>query len=320
MDFSPTNPALEFLSSQNSLMMELFGDKKNETSEIPPESSEPVTELSSNIDYGPYAASTQWQPTSKLHASTFPTPFAPSPNLAHYATQLTSHTLFYGVQAPDISFEAMRNLILPPQLATTYQEPSCSCPQIQDYPDQFFYPTQFSTAVDHYQPLSYQDTMPSSIPSPMTTLLHFHPRDHYDNGLPLDPPPFSPMPPANFAQYPGTHENTTSRFISPTPSNGTTNSSATQSSSTSTSRTPRRIRGRPHHIPRISRTELSLARGVFCDFVFECQWGSCRTAYLLEGTTNVEEAAFQNRVFKHLSEHAQTMPMGRLSSQDVAED
>ncbi|KAH0580243.1 hypothetical protein H2248_001761 [Termitomyces sp. 'cryptogamus'] len=318
----PTNPALsilEFAKSQ-SLMDELFGDDINEPLEIVPSSSEPLTGCNSIIEtcgiQDPYAALTaQWQQAFALPASTSTAQWQqtlalpasascdPPPTLPHYAPGFASPIQFYGVQTPNIPLYGMMNLALAPQAVTTYQDPSYSYQA--GHPNHFFDPTQQSSMYHCQTP--YQTEIPSSIP---TSMAFPSPHDLYSSGceqnsfdLSLAPPPaFVSMAPANCIQDPATHtDNYITHFTSPTPSNGTTDYNNSQSSSTSSTR--EHIR-RPRYVPRISRTELSLARGVFCDIVFQCEWGSCGTVYQLEGNTYAEETAFQNRVLKHLSEHA----------------
>lgn len=243
-----------------------------------------------------------WQQTLTLPASTFPTSPAPRSSLPHYSTEHIPQVPFYNFQTPDIPFGSMMNLALP-QTAPSYQQPSYSYPPIQD--NHLFYPWQYPN-VYHYQPVSYQAEIPSAIPqsiaTPLSHNIHGHGCEQRNNQSSLDPPSdlFFMAPPIVAEDSAPDYEYSTSPF-SPTPSNGTADSSGTESSSTSHHRERTR---RPLYVPRINRTKLSLLNGVLCDIVFRCEWESCGTVYQLEGESEAEETTFQNRVLKHLSEHA----------------
>ncbi|KAH0585762.1 hypothetical protein H2248_007055 [Termitomyces sp. 'cryptogamus'] len=123
--------------------------------------------------------------------------------------------------------------------------------------------------------------------------LFLRPHDLYSSGceqnsfdLSLAPPPaFVSMAPANCIQDPATHiDNYITHFTSPT----------------LRMEQPIITILNPHQLPPPVNTSVVLAMFP----VSACEWGSCGTVYQLEGNTHAEETAFQNRVLKHLSEHA----------------
>ncbi|KAG6836089.1 hypothetical protein H0H93_011501 [Arthromyces matolae] len=190
------------------------------------------------------------------------------PNLYALAPEYASSHLSH--YAPNVPFEAMMNLALPLTtngLMPVYQEPKHCLPDYQPGPQS--------------SPFLYHPAFSSGAP-------------YLTESLPC-PPFYYPHPALNPAYIPAT-----SHLPSPAPSDETSDSNASQSSSTRRSQRARN----PNYVPKICRTETSLARGVLCDTVFRCEWDSCGTVYRLEGIGKADEANFQDRVFKHLTEHA----------------
>ncbi|KAG6917644.1 hypothetical protein DXG01_001751 [Tephrocybe rancida] len=252
----------DFSSTSQGLMAELFGDDvpwspKSRLSQTPQTRESLHTEnLMPN-----------WQQT--LH---FPDTMLGQP----------SRPLAPAFPEPDVPFEALMSLALPPHAMHSYQPPL------------YFYPTQhygypFQTAPYQTHPQLYQ-AVTATFPAPAMV----PESNNFYSGNGQDNIAASSYVPLHYI-FPDT------RFVSPTPSTTTMGSSDSQSSSTSSKRERTH---RPTYIPRVSRTTASLAKGVFCDLVFRCDWHSCGAVLQVEGPTEAEETAFQDRVLQHLNEHA----------------